>query len=155
MDTEEIEEFFSNIDLKGSNYKRAETVVSYLKSRSDCQDSDFLCMVGSSGSSACSCSLDGDFLKFENNGRQVRIGKLKEQQKIENFKGKVILAIDSAELKGGSLKDKRDRFEDVFPGEVNVVVYNKANLGTYFTYSWGCFHSETRDETTYEAWLTG
>lgn len=83
------------------------------------------------------------------------MGTQSKLEKIEDFKRKVILAIDSAELKGENVNEKRDRFEDVFSGKVNILVYSSANVDSYFFYKWDCCFTETRNGTTYRAWLWG
>ena len=151
MKQDEIKAFFEKVLLTGSNYERAKTVVEYLKSRADGQGSEFVCIVGPTY--IVNCYIDENkWLEFENNGIKVRIGRLSRLSKIEDFKRNVILAIDSAELKGGSLSEKKDRFLDVFKGNVNIIV-RKDPTSRYFTYSWGCYHTEKRGDTTYDAWL--
>jgi hypothetical protein len=76
----------------------------------------------------------------------------KNSFKIEGFKRNVILTIDSAELKSGSVLEKKERFKDIFQGKVNIIV-RKDPTSRYFTYSSGCYHTEKRGNTTYDAWL--
>ena len=149
MNKDEIKAFFEKVLLTGSNYERAKTVVEYLKSRADGQGCEFVCIVGSLVTFSC---YIGELLEFENNGILVRIGRLSKLSKIEDFKRNVILAIDSAELKGGSLTEKRERFNDVFKGNVNIIIRNDPT-DRYFTYRWECYHTEKRGDTTYDAWL--
>ena len=80
---------------------------------------------------------------------------MKKQKKIENFKTKVLSAIDVVESMGGSLSAKRDNFVEIFPGNVNVVLSHGNEFDLFFTYSWDCYVSEKRGETKYDAWLTG
>jgi hypothetical protein len=151
MNQDEIKTFFEKVHLLGSNYERAKTVVEYLKSRADGQGCEFVCIVGSPFQAYC--YLDkAKWLEFENNGIIIKIGRLSKLSKIEDFKRNVILAIDSAELKGGSLTEKRERFSDVFKGNVNIIIRNDPT-DRYFTYRWECFHTEKRGDTTYDAWL--
>jgi hypothetical protein len=152
MNQDEIKSFFSNVHLVGTNYERAKTIATYLRSRADGQTSNFVCIVGTSF--AARCYVDGNkWLEFENNSKDISIGKLTSLAEIEDFKQKAIIAVDLAEQEiAGSLEDKRDRFKDAFNDKVNIIVY-KDTSATYFTYSFGCSFSERRGDTTYEAWL--
>jgi hypothetical protein len=151
MNKDEIKAFFEKVLLTGSNYERAKTVVEYLKSRADGHGCEFVCIVGSTYTAYCYID-ETKWLEFENNGITVRIGRLSKLSKIEDFKRNVILAIDSAEIKGGSLAEKRERFCDVFKGNVNIIIRNDPT-DRYFTYRWECYHTEKRGDTTYDTWL--
>ena len=73
------------------------------------------------------------FSQFTNNGLNYYIGEQTAFSKVEDFKRKVILAIDSAETKGGTLSEKRNRFLEIFTENVNVVVAKASEAGVYFT----------------------
>ena len=142
-----VKEFFSKIDIKGTPYERACTVVDFLQRGSTDR---FFCYTNNIDSSIHCPNLS----QFENNGYSFIIGTLSSLKKINDFKRKVILAIDSAELKGGTVGEKMNRFVEVFPERVNILVYNSTNaIGRYFTFCWGCHFEEKRKDITYEAWL--
>lgn len=72
---------------------------------------------------------------------------------MDDFEQKVIIAIDSAELKGGTNEDKRLRFEKVLNETVNIIVGTESKFDAYFTYNHCCYFSETRNGTKYIAWI--
>ena len=98
-------------------------------------------------------SSTSGFSQFTINGVDYIIGKQRPINKVEDFKRKVILAIDSAETKGGSYSEKLNRFKDIFTENVNVVVAKGSEAQLYATYNHGCYFSETRNGTTYTAWI--
>ena len=81
------------------------------------------------------------------------IGELKAKSKVEDFKNKALLAAFSAETKGGTYREKLDRFKEIFKENVNVVVAKESEAGVYFTSSYGCRLKETRNVSTYWAWI--
>jgi hypothetical protein len=155
-----VKEFFSNVELQGSNNQRCKTVLDFIrlsiKGNKDLEkDKDcFACISGSFDSWFFDSSEQRATLK--NNYSQICIYKFSRLPVIADFKRQVILAIDSAELRGGTNKQKCDRFREVFPGKVNIIV-SKAkvneNLGVYFFYHQNYYHTEDRKHTRYRAWI--
>ena len=120
-----VKEFFSNVDLQGSNNQRCKTVLDFfrlsIKGNKDSEkDKDlFGCFIGNFSGRFYDSSEQRAILK--NNGSQICIYKFSRLPVIADFKRQVILAIDSAELRGGTNKQKCDRFHEVFPGKVNIL----------------------------------
>lgn len=148
MDQESVLKFFSKIHLIGTKYERANTVVDCLRLING--SGNYVCFIGSNWNATC--CIKGDYLDFENNGEKFKVGKLESQStNTENFKRDVILAIDSAEIRGGTTEQKRDRFKEIFSGSVNVCVY-KATSSSVCAHA-NISHAETRGDTTYLAWI--
>jgi len=151
-----VKEFFSNVDLKGSNNQRCKTIVDFIKlsikgNKDLEEDKDlFGCIIGNSYANFYDSTEQRATLK--NNGSQIYIYKFSRLPVIADFKRQVILAIDSAELRGGTNKQKCERFHEVFPGMVNISVYEaNEELGAYFSFDH--HHTEDRNCTRYRAWI--
>ena len=153
-----VKEFFSNVDLKGSNYQRCKTIVDFIKlsfkGNKDLEkDKDlFGCCIGNFSGSFYDSTEQRAILK--NNGSKIYIFKFSRLPVIADFKRQVILAIDSAELRGGTDEQKCERFHEVFPGKVNIILY-KANedLGGYLSGYFDHHYTEDRNCTRYRAWI--
>ena len=144
--------FFSNVDIKGTYYTRATTVKSYIE-RSGTANRYFCVAMSPSVEINYSIYCD-DISEFENNGAHFIVGTQKEQNEIKDFKQNMIIAVDSAELKGGTLKERRERFEENF-GDINLFIFkgNPNNFGITFTYRWDAYYEDVRGDITYVGWL--
>ena len=110
-----------------------------------------------------SSSINGDqSVEFTNNGINFKIKRIQKQKfftlfnflDYDCFNRKVILAIDSAELRGGIIREKCSRFLEVFLEKVNIFVSSTNQFSeTYFVNSGYIFYEETRNETKYMAWI--
>lgn len=147
-----MKEFFSNISINGSYYQRAKTVVDFIRRES----ANYVCYSKdkSVGTAFSLSAIDG-YHYFSNNDSEFLLARLKKQNKIEDFKKKVLSTIDSVESVGGSLASKRKRFVELFSGNVNVVLSDGDKFDVFFTYSFNSYVLEKRGKTKYEAWLTG
>lgn len=153
----EAKEFFKNVDLKGSIWQKCKTVVDFLNQGLKDKEKNHICL---SGPGVYGINSD-QAAKFRKNGIEFEIMKLNKSKFLnlfdyldaDTFKTKAILAIDSAELRGGKIPQKQERFIQVFPGKVNIYVSKKSdNAGIYFIRP-VLFHEETRLETLYMAWI--
>jgi hypothetical protein len=151
-----VKEFFSNVDLQGSSNQRCKTVLDFIrlsiKGNKDLEkDKDlFGCFIGNICGSFYHSLEQRATLK--NNGSQIYIFKFLRLPVIADFKRQVILAIDSAELRGGTNEQKCARFREVFPGMVNISVSElDEDLGVYFSFDH--HHTEDRNCTRYRAWI--
>ena len=153
MNVEKIKNFFSKVDLKGSQYERASTVNEYLE---DTTNGKYVVIAGTNWN--WSCYTDDGSFKFKNDGESFCVGKLtphvKNDKQIKNFKQNVILAVDKAEKIGGTNEEKKKIFKEAFSDAVNIIVRGET-AHSHFSYSWNCFHLEIRGDTIYEAWLYG
>lgn len=95
--------------------------------------------------------VKGITAEFRSNGVLYKISKMEKLTKVENFKAEVILAIDSAEEKGGSASQRLDHFEEKFKGKANIYI-RKGKASSFFSYAGQNYVSETRDDITYEVW---
>ena len=129
-------EFFSKVDIKGTLDARVQTVVDFFQP--DYCDLYF-CFAGIPPLLAWKIHST-NISQFENNGFTYIIGTLSNLKRIDDFKRKVIKSIDSAELKGGTVSEKRDRFLEVFPGDVNIYVYDSAYIGRYFSFNFDFYY---------------
>lgn len=163
---EDTKIFLARIDLIDAYNLRAKMVVEYMErsgegdgyfcvARSQAVDSNFSLRV---------CKhVDAnkneiwEMTEFVNNGATYTIGKLEKKANVENFRELAIKAIDYAEQNGGNLSQKRDRFREVFPGQVNVFLCkgNENESAFYGSYSWNCYLGQMRGDTKYIVWLYG
>ncbi len=140
---------FKNIQIYGTAKERAVTVFNFLERKSG---SHHFVIADWNGKEAIGIYTKTGLSEFTNNGMVYLIGELKELNKVEDFKKKVILAIDSAEIRGGSLREKRDRFFEIFTEKVNLVV-SEGDIGRMFCYKTDFYFRENRNGTVYRAWL--
>ena len=156
-----VKQFFLNVDLKGSKWQMCKSVCEFieltLKGDKD-QEKDKDCFGCLSGN-FCLSGNSGFFYDFTeqrasliNNGSRIDIYKFNRLPAVQDFNRQVILAIDSAELRGGSFNEKRERFVEIFPGKVNIIV-DKVNeeIGVYIKQNH--YHKEERNGTRYQAWI--
>ena len=146
----EVKSFFKNIQITGTLKERAKTVRDYVDLK---YGEDHFVIAAEAVNRSWSVYVTNGYSQFTNNGVNYYIGEQTAFSKVEDFKRKVILAIDSAETKGGTLSEKRNRFLEIFTENVNVVVAKASEAGVHFSYRYGCEFEETRNGTTYEAWI--
>jgi hypothetical protein len=141
---------FKNIQIYGTAKERAVSVFNFLERKSGSHH--IVIADWNNGKEAIRINTKTGLSEFTNNGMVYLIVELKELNKVEDFKKKVILAIDSAEIRGGSLREKRDRFLEIFTEKVNLVV-SEGDIGTKLCYKTGFYFRENRNGTVYRAWL--
>ena len=140
---------FSNIVIKGDYSARAKCAYEILTKGNQSNEKFFCFALDKSTDWAGTINNQEDFIvQFDNNGATYLCGKLKFIKETFNFNRVVSSAIDYAEMKGGNLHDRRDRFREVFPGEVNIMLYN---VGSGWVDS-DTFYCEWRNGICYVAW---
>jgi hypothetical protein len=141
---------FRNIQINGTVKERAVSVFNFLERKPGSHH--FVIADWNREKEAILIRSKTGFSEFTNNGMVYLIGELRELNKVEDFKKKAILAIDSAEIRGGSLNEKRDRFFEIFTEKVNLVV-SEGDIGMKFCYKTDFYFRENRNRTVYTAWL--
>ena len=153
----DVTSFFKNVQINGSLNQRAKTVKEFLDRKSG---THFVIANKPYGNYAGTI-MTTSYSQFTNNGVDYIIGELEEQRQfqltaksaVEDFQKNVIFAAYSAETKGGTLSEKIKRFNEIFKESVNLIVAKESEAGVHFSYRYGCSFSETRNGTTYTAWL--
>ena len=96
---------------------------------------------------------------FSNYGVDYMITELTVMKKVENFKNKVLQAIDASEKNGGNYLEKRNKFLQTFKENVNLIIYTQSNKhsgnenSSYVAFRDDCFLKERKNLTTYVAWI--
>lgn len=162
---QEIENFFSGIQINGNLDERAKCVVEFIeRSSGGIRDRHFCVAISPNAEMYLNVFVvkfgtekNLQAGKFENNGTDFMIGKLSEFGKIRNFKDRVVCAIDEAEATSmyDSLKEKARVFGKVFGRDVNLLlVRGKEHLsGVYVRNVKDNFYSEARGDVKYVAWI--
>ena len=145
----EVKSFFKNVQISGELYERAKTVREFLERKSG----KHFVIAAETVNRSWSVWTTNGYSQFTNNGVTYNIGELKAKSKVEDFKNKALLAAFSAETKGGTYWEKITRFREIFTENVNLVVAKESEAGVSYTSRYGCFFSETRNGTTYKAWI--
>jgi hypothetical protein len=132
----DVKDFFFNVNINGSYFERAKTVVTFLRlSRSNqndtskyihikinnfgfkfviyCCENSFFCISKSQYLSyTWSINvIENSLAEFDNDRTNYVIGEQTRLDPVNDFRRKVIMAINSAESLGGSLLQKRDQFK--------------------------------------------
>jgi hypothetical protein len=168
--------FFANVDIKGSYYNRAKTVIDFLSFRN--QTNAYFCVTRSLKSQIVfdvwTASITKDknnnenwnLGEFENNGALFIVGQQTKNGEISDFKRKVKSAIDSVELNVGISKEmkiqeilekKKEKFKTIFEGKYNLIIVNgnEHESGFHGDFSWNNFICEQRGDLKYIVWVYG
>lgn len=165
METEfpETMAFFSNVDIKGTFDERAKTVIDFIE-RANTHEKHFCIALKPNAEtyfdiylieqSFFSSKKNIKMAEFENNGTLFIIGTLAKNQKIDDFQKRAIEAIDLAESKGGTLKEKGKQFRETL-SEANLVLITGKEIqsGFYVCHTLNNYHSEMRGDTKYIVWF--
>ena len=150
----DVKSFFSNVQINGTLHERSKTVIHFLERGSDDERYFTIADKFNTYGSSSTMSTKNGYSKFHNNGVDFYIGELKDLKKVDEFKRKVIDAIDAAENKGGLTTEKRKVFKQVFKENVNIIVGNEHDFSVFSNSFYDLFfYSEVRDKTRYVAWL--
>ena len=149
---------YEKVDIKGSYVEKAENVCDFLDTEH--QDHKHFCIAYKKGTSNHSYHISNEGCsKFENNDTCFEVGctyleQLKKDKLTEkdDFKSKVMAAIDFAESKDGTYKEKKDRFVENFDGNVNIIV-RSVGIASKFYITNGLYITQMRNKTRYVAWI--
>lgn len=96
---------------------------------------------------------DDIIVKFSNHNVQYLLFKYEFLPEIPNFKRNAIRAIDSAEAKGGSLKERLQRILDVFIGKANILIHGDNEEFGICTSAEDFYWHEKRGDLVYHIWI--
>lgn len=162
-----LNNFFSKVDIKGSYYDRAKLVSDFMNYQCDAKKNNFV-IARNPESTEMSYSLysiverdeEGNNLNWEtayftNNRTHFMIGNLLSLAKIKDFKRNAILAIDSAETRGGTIIEKIIRFLDIFQNSANLIIIKgkESDYSYNLYYKYGNYLEEIRGDTKYILWV--
>ena len=145
-----VKELISLVDIcRGIYYERANLIVKYTYQYPTC------CFVYNSSVEVeySFFAIDNIIVKFENHNVQYLLFKYEFLPEIPNFKRNAIRAIDSAEAKGGSLKERLERISDVFIGKANILIHENTEEYGICTSSEDFYWHEKRGDLVYHIWI--
>jgi hypothetical protein len=150
----DVKNFFYDLQINGNLHERAKKVSDYVE-RGKLGDHYVIAMRG--GEATWDIKVTNGHSKFTNNGVDFYIGELGDIKKIEDFKNKVVQAINGAERKGGDVNDKKQTFKEIFGEEINLIIFNpvdkNSELDSYFWHRNDCYLNEKRNQTVYKVWI--
>jgi hypothetical protein len=162
----DVRKFFKNVQINGSLKERTKTVQKFVELvRSG--NHYVIANVGD-GDLAWNIYVKNGHSKFHNNGVDFAIGEQANGlieglggntifKNYKKFKRNVLFVIDVVEKEGGSSREKRDLFLDIYSGFINIIVHTCSSSGSLYDSSFyfinGWYLKEIRGRTIYEVWI--
>ena len=163
-DTENLKRLFPQFNLhalcdmmRGSCAERAKLVVQNIEFEE--QPRHHVCVASASLSGSWSIYVDsGIQARFCNNNVTYMIFKVLDLPRVRDLRREALVAIDSAETRGGQLVDRLNRVLDVFPGKANVLVHETSehadDFGIYTSTSdTDNYVRDQRGNVVYHIWI--
>ena len=162
----DVKTFFRNVQINGSLKQRTKTVQNFVELVRT--GNHYVIANTGDGDLAWNIYVKNGHSKFHNNcvdfaiGEQATgliegVGKTTIFKNQKKFKRNVLFVIDVVESDGGSSRDKRDLFLEIYSGFINIIVHTSRSCQSLYDSSFrfidGWYLKEIRGRTIYEVWI--